>query len=168
MKMNIKYYRFYVGGLMAIMSTGAIAEEDAAMDACRKAASESAKGEIVKVEPKRVKDGGEIYEIDIKAADETQWQFKCDKTSGKIIKKEQELPNADHPAFAALKKIDEAEARKIALSEYTGIVNKVGYEIQSDGTATYEIIIETGDGLEMEVEVDAATGKIIEADEGSE
>lgn len=167
--MNIKYYRFYVGSLMAIMSTGAIAEENAAMeDACRKAASESAKGEIVKVEPKKVKDGGEIYEIDIKAADGTQWQFKCDKTSGKIIKKEQELPNADHPAFAALKKIDEAEARKIALAAYTGIVNRVGYEVQSDGTATYEIIIETGDGLEMEVEVDAATGKIIEADEDSD
>jgi uncharacterized membrane protein YkoI len=167
--MNIKYYQFYLGGLMAIMSAGAIAEENAAMeDACRKAANESAKGEIVKIESKKVIDGGEIYEIDLKAADGTQWEFKCDKTSGKIIKKEQELPSADHPAFAALKKIDEAEARKIALTEYTGIINKVGYEIESDGTAVYEIFIQTGDGLEMEVEVDAATGKIIEADEDSD
>jgi uncharacterized membrane protein YkoI len=161
--MNIKYYAYHLGGLMMIMSATAIAGENAAMDACRKAASEQAKGEIVEIELEK-EEGVEMYEIDLQATDGSKWEFKCDKT-GKIVEKEQELPSADHPAFAAVKKIDEAEARKTALATYPGIVEKVEYEIESDGTAVYEIDIKTGDGREMEVEIDAATGKIIKSEE---
>ncbi|WP_036251700.1 PepSY domain-containing protein [Methylobacter sp. BBA5.1] len=161
--MNSKHHPFYLGILMTFMSAAAIAEEDPAIDACRKAASEQAKGEIVEIELEK-EEGVEMYEIDLQATDGSKWEFKCDKT-GKIVEKEQELPNADHPAFAALKKIDEAEARKTALATYPGIVEKVEYEIESDGTAVYEIDIKTGDGREMEVEIDAATGKIIKSEE---
>ncbi len=104
-------------------------------------------------------------EIDVKGADGVKWEFKCDKATAVILEKEQELPNADHPAFTALKKIDEAQARKIALEAHPGTITKVEYEIEKDGTATYEFDIKTGDGREMEVEVDAATGKIIKAEE---
>lgn len=78
---------------------------------------------------------------------------------GQIIEKKQEPPSADHPAFAALKKIDEAQARKIALEKYPGNIDEVEYEIETDGTATYEFEIKMVDGRKMEVEVDAATGK---------
>ncbi|MCL7422631.1 MAG: PepSY domain-containing protein [Methylobacter sp.] len=161
--MNSKYYPFYLGVLMTFMSAAAIAEEDPAIDACRKAASEQAKGEIVEIELEK-EEGVEMYEIDLQATDGSKWEFKCDKT-GKIVEKEQELPNADHPAFATLKKIDEAEARKTALAAHPGIIEEVEYEIESDGTAVYEIDIKTGDGREMEVGIDAATGKIIKSEE---
>jgi uncharacterized membrane protein YkoI len=150
--------------LFALIASGAAAEDKPGSDACRKAVSELAKGEIVKMELEN-EDGVDLYEIDVKSADGVKWEFKCDKASAKILEKEQELPNADHPAFTALKKIDEAQARKIALEAHSGTITKVEYEIEKDGAATYEFDIKTSDGREMEVEVDAATGKIIKAEE---
>ncbi len=154
-------YQFYLSSLITLISTMAMAD-NAAMDSCRKAAGDAAKGEIVKIELEQKKDLA-IYEIDLKADDGSQWEFKCDKATGKIIETERELPNADHPAFAALKKIDEAEARKIALAAHPGTITGVEYEIEADGTATYEFDIKMNDGRNMEIEVDAATGKIVKA-----
>ncbi|WP_432745848.1 PepSY domain-containing protein [Methylobacter sp. G7] len=162
--MKIKYYQFYLSSLIAIISATAIAEDNASLDACRKTVDDYAKGEIVKIESEQKK-GQAVYEIALKAADGSQWEFKCDKATGKIVEKEQELPSADHPAFAALKKIDEAEARKIALKTYPGTITEVEYEIESDGTPTYEFDINMTDGRKMEVEIDAATGKIVKAEE---
>jgi uncharacterized membrane protein YkoI len=159
--MNAKYFPAL---LFAVIASGAAAEEKPGWDACRKAVSELAKGDIVKMELEN-EEGVDFYEIDVKAPDEVKWEFKCDKASAKILEKEQELPNADHPAFAALKKIDEAQARKIALEAHPGKVTKVEYEIEKDGTATYEFGIELNDGREMEIEVDAATGKLVKAEE---
>jgi uncharacterized membrane protein YkoI len=149
--------------LFVLIASGAAAEDKPGADACRKAVSELAKGEIVKMELEN-EDGVDLYEIDVKGADGVKWEFKCDKATAVILEKEQELPNADHPAFTALKKIDEAQARKIALKAHPGTITKVEYEIEKDGTATYEFDIKLSDGREMEVEVDAATGKIIKAE----
>jgi uncharacterized membrane protein YkoI len=151
----------------AVIAFGAVAEEKPGEEACRKAVSELAKGEIVKMELKN-KNGVDLYEIDVKSADGVKWEFKCDKASAKIIEKEQELPNADHPTFAALKKIDEAQAREIVLKAYPGTITKVEYEIEKNGTATYEFGVKLNDGREMEVEVDAASGKLIEAENDEE
>lgn len=159
--MNTQYY---LAGLLTVMASSAVAQENAALDACRKAANEQAKGEFVKIELENDK-GVDIYEIDIKSADGSKWELKCDKASGKIIEKEQELPSADHPAFAALKKIDEEQARKIALEKYPGNIDEVEYEIEANGIATYEFEIKMANGREMEVEVDAATGQIVKAEE---
>jgi uncharacterized membrane protein YkoI len=156
--------KYSLAVLFALIASGAAAEDKPGSDACRKAVSELAKGEIVKMELEN-EDGVDLYEIDVKSADGVKWEFKCDKASAKILEKEQELPNADHPAFTALKKIDEAQARKIALEAHSGTITKVEYEIEKDGAATYEFDIKTSDGREMEVEVDAATGKIIKAEE---
>lgn len=156
-------YQFGLSSLMLLISTAAMAD-DAALDACRKAASEIAKGETVKIELEQEK-GLAVYEIEVKAADGSEWEFKCDKATGKIVEKEQELPSADHPAFAALKKIDEAAARKTALAAHPGTITKVEYEIEADGTPTYEFDIDTADGRKMEVEVDAASGNILKAKE---
>lgn len=156
-------YQFGLSSLMLLVSTAAMAD-DAALDACRKAAGEIAKGETVKIELEQEK-GLAVYEIEVKAADGSEWEFKCDKATGKIVEKEQELPSADHPAFAVLKKIDEATARKIALAAHPGTISKVEYEIEADGTPTYEFDIKLEDGRKMEVEVDAASGKIVKAEE---
>lgn len=160
--MKIKY-QFCLSSLVILISAAAMAD-DAAIDACRKAVGEIAKGETVKIELEQKK-GLAVYEIEVKAADGSEWEFKCDKATGKIVEKEQELPSADHPAFAALKKIDEAEARKIALKTYPGTITEVEYEIESDGTPTYEFDIKMTDGRKMEVKIDAATGKIVKAEE---
>lgn len=150
--------------LFVLLASGAAAEDKPGSDACRKAVSEIAKGEIVKMELEN-EDGVDLYEIDVESADGVKWEFKCNKATGAILEKEQELPSADHPAFTALKKIDEAQARKIALEAHPGKITEVEYEIEEDGTATYEFDIKTDDGREMEVEVDAASGRIIKAEE---
>ncbi|MFU8789888.1 MAG: PepSY domain-containing protein [Methylobacter sp.] len=156
-------YQFGLSGLMLLISTAAMAD-DAALDACRKAVGEVAKGETVKIKLEQKK-GLAVYEIDIKDADGSEWEFKCDKATGKIVEQEREWPSADHPAFAALKKIDEARAREIALAAHPGTITKVEYEIEADGTPTYEFDIKLEDGRKMEVEVDAASGKIVKAEE---
>jgi uncharacterized membrane protein YkoI len=59
--------------------------------------------------------------------------------------------------------VSEADARKIALDKYPGEIVEVEYEIEPDGAASYEFDIRSKDGKEMKVEVDATTGKIVEA-----
>lgn len=157
--MNIRYY---LTGLLTVIASSALAQENSPLDVCRNAANQLAQGEIVKIELEKEK-GMEVYEIAIKSPDGSKWEFKCDKTSGKIIETEQELTSADHPAFSALKKIDETEARKIALEAHPGTITEVEYEIEN-GIAIYEFEIKMADGSKMEVEVDAATGKIVKAE----
>lgn len=159
--MNAKYY---VAALFTVIASSVMAEENTSLDACRKEVTELAKGEIVKIELED-ENNRAIYEIDVKSDDGVKWEFKCDKASAKIIEKEQELPDANHPAFAALKKIDETQARKLALKAYPGVITEVEYEIETDGTPTYEFDIQMSDGRKMEVEIDAATGKIIKAED---
>lgn len=161
--MNQKYKAFYFSVLLGMGAAPVYAQDNTAFDACRKAVGEVTQDPIVKMKLKNKK-GIEYYKIKAKSADGAKWKFKCDNT-GNIFEKEQELPSADHPAFAALKKIDEAQARKIALEAYPGTISEVEYEINTDGFAVYEFEIKMADGREMEVEVDAGTGKIIKAKE---
>ncbi len=161
--MNHNYEIICLSALLGLFGTAAVAQDNTGFDACRKAVGEVTQDPIVKMKFKNKK-GVEYYKIKAKSADGAKWEFKCDKT-GNIFEKEQELPSADHPAFAALKKVDEAQARKIALEAYPGTISEVEYEINSDGFAVYEFEIKMADGREMEVEVDAGTGKIIKAKE---
>ena len=61
--------------------------------------------------------------------------------------------------------MSEADARKTALAAYPGDIVEVEYEIEPDGAASYEFDIKTKDGKEFKVEVDATTGKIVEANQ---
>lgn len=160
--MKITYRSIYWGSLLALFGTAAIAQDNTAFDACRKAVGEQTSSEIVKMKLKSKK-GVEYYKIKARGDEGAQWEFKCDKT-GKIFEKELEVSSAAHPAFAALKKIDEEQARKIALEAYPGAIDKVEYEIVND-VAIYEFEIKMADGRVMEVEIDAATGKIVKAEE---
>ena len=62
--------------------------------------------------------------------------------------------------------LTEAQAVEIALAEVPGEVQETELE-REDGMKVYEIEILTADGVEMEVEINADTGEIleIEADE---
>ena len=127
---------------------------------CVKAALTKHEGKIVKTEFKSENKKG-VYEFDIESADGTAWDIECDAKSGKIIEIEQEV-KADEAKFKAAAKVTEAEAKATALAAYPGTVVETEYELEGDGKASYEFDILEADKEEIKVEVDAATGKILE------
>jgi uncharacterized membrane protein YkoI len=134
----------------------------AGFEKCLKASLSAKPGEVIKVEAKTEK-GVPVYEFDIVGADGKAWDVECDGNTARIIEIEQEVANADDPAFKAKAKVSEAEARNTALEKYPGEIVEVEYEIEADGAASYEFDIKTKDGKERKVEVDATSGKIVEA-----
>lgn len=130
---------------------------------CAKAALAKHDGSIVKVEFKNEGKSG-VYEFDIESADGTAWDVECDAKTSKVIEVEQEV-KADDATFKAIAKVSEIDAKATALAAYPGTVTETEYELESDGKASYEFDIKTANGKEMKVEVDAATGKIVEANE---
>lgn len=131
---------------------------------CMQAALKRQPGHIIKVEGK-TEQGQSIYEFDIRTSSMTDWDIECDAASGKITEVEQEVGQSSHPLFVARKKISESEAKVIALKQYPGSINEIEYEIEEDGAASYEFDIVDNDGKEMKIEVDAGSGKIVEANE---
>lgn len=65
--------------------------------------------------------------------------------------------NAQPPA------LNEAQALEIALAEVPGEVQEAELD-REDGMQVYEIEILTADGVEMEVEINADTGEILDID----
>ena len=63
------------------------------------------------------------------------------------------------------RQVSEADAEKTALAAFPGTVVEREYSIESDGTPSYEFDIKTADGKEIEVEVNAITGKVLEHEE---
>lgn len=59
--------------------------------------------------------------------------------------------------------ISESQAIEIALAEVPGTVEEVELE-NEDGMSVFEIEILTADGTEMEVEISAATGDVLEVE----
>lgn len=129
---------------------------------CVKAALSKHDGKIVKVELKSEKKTP-VYEFDIESADGTAWDVECDVKTSKIIEIEQEV-KVDDAKFKAIAKVTEAAAKATALAAHPGTVVETEYELESDGTASYEFDILEADKEEVKVEVDAATGKIVEVD----
>ncbi|MGH8727913.1 MAG: PepSY domain-containing protein [Burkholderiales bacterium] len=137
--------------------------DDGALGDCVRAALAEQKGDFVKVEylSKSAK-GVPTFELELRDADGIEHEFMCDATNGKIYEHETEVDKPSDPKFAKNMKVKEKEARAIANKAHPGEVVEVEYEIESDGGSTYEFDIMGKDGKETKVEVDAATGKIIE------
>ena len=129
---------------------------------CVKAALSKHDGKIVKVEMKSEKKTP-VYEFDIESADGTAWDVECDVKTSKIIEIEQEV-KVDDAKFKAVAKVSEADAKAIALKAHPGTIVETEYELEEDGKASYEFDILEADKEEIKVEVDAATGKIVEVD----
>jgi uncharacterized membrane protein YkoI len=70
--------------------------------------------------------------------------------------------DAKDPRFASKAKVTFEEAKKTALAKHPGEVVESETSIEADGSVSYEFDIKTKDGKEVEVEVDAVTGKIVE------
>lgn len=131
------------------------------MEVCMKAAKAKHDGEVVKLEFKDER-GVPVYEFEILDKDGKSWELECDANKGKIVEEEQEVDNAEAQLFKQKAKISLEQAQEIALKAHPGSqIAEVEYEIESNGDASYEIDLMTAKG-EVKLEVDAATGKIVE------
>lgn len=165
--MNLHKYSYGVAGVFMFLVGAGTAQAEYpktkfGMEHCLKVALAEKDGGVVKAELK-IENKVPTYEFDIETADGKAWDIECNTKTGKITEIEQEVKNADDPAFKAKATVVEAEARKIALAAYPGEIVEVEYEIEPDGAASYEFDIKGNDGKEMKVEVDASSGKIVEA-----
>ena len=86
------------------------------------------------------------------------------RQTGKLIEEEEEV-DAKDPRFASKAKVSFDDAKKTALAAYPGEVVESETAIESNGDISYEFDIKTKDGKEIEVDVDAVSGKIIETEE---
>jgi uncharacterized membrane protein YkoI len=130
------------------------------VSACADALAKSHPGKIVKMEVK-IEDKATVYEFDVQKADGTNWDIECQADTGKITEVEQEVSPTD-AKWVAKAKVSEADAKIAALKAQPGTVVEVEYEIEPNGSASYEFDIKGTDGKEYKVEVDATTGKVVE------
>lgn len=139
----------------------ALSHQAESFERCLDAAMQQHRGQVVKVELK-IEAEREVYEFDVRGIDGINWDMECLKETGEIIEVEKEVDHPNHPLFKANVKVNEREARKIALARFSGEIIEVEYEIEADGRSSYEFDIDTHDGREIKLEVDAATGEIVE------
>jgi uncharacterized membrane protein YkoI len=117
-------------------------------------------GDFVKVEyldPSA--DGVPAYEIELRNASGQEWEFMCDAAIGQIYEIEQEASSINDPRFDPGVGLD--AARETVLALYDGEIGEIEYEIESNGQSSYELDV-YADGTEWKIEVDAASGDIIE------
>lgn len=131
------------------------------MDACIKVVKQSKPGYIIKLEKLNVAGKG-VYEIEVADVNRGEWEFMCEANTGKIIEQESEVTDAKSQAFKKNVKVTEEDAGAIALKSNSGKIQEVEYEVEDNGGSSYEFDIINDKGVETKVEVDAATGKIIE------
>lgn len=130
------------------------------LDLCIKAVNAAKPGDIVKLESLDKK-GKTLFEFEVQDKNGFEWEAMCDPATGKVFEWETEASSPSSSRFNA--RIPEDDALLIALKAYPGQIEEVEYEIEEDGSSTYEIDIVSKSGVEHKVEVDAKTGKIIEA-----
>jgi len=134
---------------------------DQGIESCIAAVEKQKVGNIVTLEKLNV-GGKPVYEIEVKDANNFEWEYMCDANTGKIIETESEVSSVNSLAFKSKMKVTEDDAARTALKKFPGIIKEVEYEIEENGDASYEFDIVNSKGVETKVEVDAATGKIIE------
>ena len=152
---------------LALVTTAAIAgskNDTVPLEQCLHAAQSVRQGDIVKVEYLSVSPAGApTYEIEIRDDSDNEWELMCNARSGDIYEIETEAESADDEMFAKHAKISEEDAIKTAQDRFGGEVVEVEYEIESDGSPSYEIdLAQDGQDTEFKVEVDAVSGEIIE------
>lgn len=133
------------------------------METCLKAALAKYPGSVLSLEAE-IENKKPIYEFDIKGADGKEWEVECDAKTGKITEVEEEV-DANDPRFASKAKVSLEDAKKAALAAVPGEVIENETSIESDGGLSYEFDIKTRAGKEVEVEIDAVTGKVLETED---
>jgi len=147
--------------IIAVSASFNVQAADQGLEKCIAAIQAQKTGELVKLE-KLNAEGKAVYEFELEDANGFEWEFMCDVNSGKIFETESEVSSVNSLAFKSKMKVTEEDAKAIALKAYPSVIEEVEYEIEANGDATYEFDIVNSKGVETKVEVDAATGKIIE------
>lgn len=154
-----------VSAVVVFITPGAVLAAGAApksgVEVCAKTALAKYPGNILQAVLKDEKEGL-VWELEIEQKDNKLIEVECNANSGKIVETETRVEDANDPSFKSLAKVSEDQARKTALEKFPGEVERVEYEIESDGKASYEFDIKTKKG-DMRVEVDTASGKIVES-----
>lgn len=147
----------------ASISFAHAARDTVHVETCLVAASAVKAGDYLKVEYLAVSPRGvPTYAIEVRGTDGREWELMCDALTGAIYEIEQEAAGSSDPLFREQAKVSEEEARAKALSIYPGTIEEVEYELESNGDPSYEIDLVSADGTEFKIEVDAATGEIVE------
>ncbi len=149
-----------LGALLSTAAAGSPAA-DAMLYSCIEAARLARPGDITKLEVLEAA-GRRVYEIEVRDAAGAEWELMCDGQDGAIFETESEAASEDAPEFEKSARISEQQAIAAALKARPGEVVEIEYEIESDGAATFEIDIVGADGGETKIEIDAATGEVIE------
>ena len=130
---------------------------------CLKSASAIKDGYYAKLEYLTLTDRGTTaYEIEIHDKNGVEWELMCDRSTGTIYEIEREVASTSDPLFKKNMKVSEDAARKTAVALYPGKVVHTEYEIEANGASSYEFDIFERPGVTYKVEVDAATGEIVE------
>ena len=111
-----------------------------------------------------IQDGDPRYEFEILTADGRETEVECSASTGKIVEVEWENEHMDLDAFLANAKVSPGEARKTALRAIPGRIVGMDLETTSTGQMSYEFEVRTDDGKNMDIEVDAMTGKVTETE----
>ena len=131
------------------------------MERCMKVALAKYPGTVETMEME-LSNGKPHYEFDIRGNDGKEYEVEVSALTGKIIEVETEVEDANDATFQEKAKVSHADAEAAALAAFPGQVVETEYSIESDGNPSYEFDIVTANGKEIEVEVDAVTGKVLE------
>lgn len=165
MKLHHTLVTLIVSALAAspVIAEGGHGHHGDSLHKCLKAASNLKDGYYQKLEYLTMtKEGARTYEIEIKDKDGVEWELMCDIHHGDIYEIEREVESASDPLFKRNMKVDEKTAANTALELYPGNLVHTEYEIEADGSASYEFDIYDKPGVTYKVEVDAETGEIVE------
>ena len=147
--------------ILAISATFNAQAADQGIEKCISAVKKQKTGEFVTLEKLNIA-GRAVYELELEDANGFEWEFMCDANTGKIFEIESEVNSVNSLAFKSKMVVTEDDAKAIALKAHPGVIEEVEYEIEENGDASYEFDIVNDKGVETKVEVNAATGKIIE------
>jgi uncharacterized membrane protein YkoI len=145
----------------AIGAQSPLAEMKAMLAVCTEAALRAYPGELSAVELE-VENDEPIFDLEIETEDGRTTEVECSAVTGEIRRVEWEDENIDLDAFLTQAKLSPALAREKALKAVPGRVIGVEMQVNSKGVMAYEFEIETPDGEEFEVEIDAMSGAVLE------
>ncbi len=158
--MNKSIMTLAISAVLALPTNSAFAA-DQALESCIQAVRKENPGELVKLEKLNAA-GKALYELEVRDRNGGEREYICEADSGKIIERETEVEDPNSQAFKKNVKVTEEDAAAIALKANPGTLQEVEYEVEETGASSYEFDIVNDKGVETKIEVDAATGKIIE------
>ena len=146
-----------------VLALESMPQTKVSMEECLSVALELHPGKVKEVEF-GLEDGVPHYEFEILTADGRETEVECSAMTGEIVEVEWENENMDLDAFLEKSRVSPSQARKIALRRVPGKVTKMDLETTSTGVMSYEFEVRTRDGKDVDVEVDAMSGNVLEVE----